>query len=66
MDEVKSVYWFRKAANQGYADAQHSLGVCYFLGNGIKENKEKAKEWFEKAAAQGHKNAQGCLEEYFY
>ena len=65
LDEVEAVKWFRKAAEQGYADAQHALGVCYFLGAGVKCNKDKAKGWFSKAAAQGHKNAKRALDEYF-
>ena len=27
--------WWRKAAEQGYAEAQHNLGVCYVKGEGV-------------------------------
>ncbi len=30
------VYWYRRAAKQGYAPAQNNLGDCYFSGFGIK------------------------------
>lgn len=29
--------WYRKAAEQGYAYAQNSLGRCYENGKGVKE-----------------------------
>jgi len=54
-----------KAANQNYAGAQHALGVCYFLGEGVKINRIKAKERFYKAANLGHENAKSALNEYF-
>ena len=44
----------KKAAEQGDANAQFNLGVCYEKGDGV----EKAVEWWTKAAKQGHANAQ--------
>jgi TPR repeat protein len=55
------VHWFKKAAEQGHAEAQYELGKCYKKGKGIAENKAEAREWFRKAAAQGHKKAQEKL-----
>ena len=49
--------WYRKAAEQGHANAQYELGWCYFLGQGVKENREEAKKWWKKAADQGHLSA---------
>ncbi len=57
--------WWRKAAEQGYSDGQNALGVCYYNGRGIKQNKAKAEEWWKKAAAQGNKHAKENLE-YLY
>ena len=28
-DQVEAVKWYRKAAEQNYAEAQYNLGVCY-------------------------------------
>ena len=28
-DEVEAVKWYRKAAEQNYAEAQYDLGYCY-------------------------------------
>jgi len=47
-----------KAANQGNADAQYQLGLCYFNGNGVRRNYTKAAVWFRMAAEQGHTHAQ--------
>ena len=37
-EEVK---WYRKAAEQGYADAQHNLGYCYANGMGVTKDYAK-------------------------
>ena len=53
---------FRKAADQGFAEAENNLGVLYANGEGVKKDLKQAKKWFEKAAAQGHPAAQRNLE----
>ena len=55
---AEAVKWFRKAAEQGYADAQFSLGCCYYAGDGVTKNITEAVKWFRKAAEQGLANAQ--------
>ena len=49
---------FRKDAEQGNAEAQFSLGICYANGNGVAKDMTKAVEWYRKAAEQGHDKAQ--------
>lgn len=53
----EAVKWFRKAAENGYDDAQYLLGDCYRNGQGVIENDEEAFRWFLKAAEQGHREA---------
>ena len=53
-----AVKWYWKAANQGDAESQLQLGICYVLGKGVPESSETAVEWFEKAAKQGNVEAQ--------
>jgi len=54
-----AVEWYRKAAEQGHADAQFYLGLMYRYGfDGVDENEAIAAEWYRKAAEQGHANAQ--------
>tara|TARA_B100000809_G_scaffold193194_1_gene192130 strand:- start:552 stop:1265 length:714 start_codon:yes stop_codon:yes gene_type:complete len=48
----------RKAAMQGYADAQYYLGVMYDLGDGVAEDDAEAVKWYRMAAEQGYADAQ--------
>ncbi len=56
-DYAEAVKWFRKAAEQGHAQAQNDLGCSYYHGNGVPKNRKKAIEWWKKAAAQGYEIA---------
>ncbi len=47
-----------KAAEQGHATAQRNLGVMYFWGYGVPEDKAKAVKWYTKAGEQGDDSAQ--------
>ena len=57
-DYSEAVKWYRKAAEQGLADAQRNLGLCYINGKGVPENQTEAVKWYRKAAEQGLANAQ--------
>ena len=57
--------WYLKAAEQGNAKAQYSLGYCYYWGKGVEEDKKEALKWYRKAADQGHSDAKECLETDF-
>lgn len=58
--------WYRKAANQGHANAQYELGMMYNNGidswdnSGIPKDSTKAVEWLTKAGNQGL--AEACSE----
>lgn len=52
--------WHAQAA-QGYAKAQHLLGLLFANGNGVPQDYVKAGQWWEKAAAQGNAEAQAFL-----
>lgn len=45
--------WFRKAAEQGNADAQYNLGMAYYKGDGVDRDRQAALMWFKKAADAG-------------
>ncbi|MBR5638306.1 MAG: sel1 repeat family protein, partial [Muribaculaceae bacterium] len=55
---ANAVMLFRKAAEQGSAEAQWYLGDCYYNGNGVDENETEAVKWFRIAAEQGYAPAQ--------
>ena len=57
-DQVEAVTWYRKAAEQGDADAEFNLGRCLHEGLGVKQDKAEAVKWTEKAAEQGIAEAQ--------
>ena len=59
-DFEAAVEWFRKAAEQGLAEAQFNLWVCY-SGKGAAKNLEEAAKWLRKAAEQGLAKAQLVL-----
>jgi hypothetical protein len=52
------VRWYRKAADQGDADAQNNLGAMYGNGEGVAKDDAEAVKWFRKAADQGNASAQ--------
>lgn len=60
-NEREAARWFRKAADQRYADAQAYLGDCYKDGFGVLANPYEAVKWYRKAAEQGHAGAQYVL-----
>ncbi|MBQ9454458.1 MAG: sel1 repeat family protein [Thermoguttaceae bacterium] len=60
-DANEVVRWLRKAAEQGYAPAQTSLGLHYLLGTVVEKDYEMAATWFRKAAEQGDLRAQNHL-----
>lgn len=65
-DAGEAVKWYRLAADQGYADAQLDLAVCYSSGEGVAKDPVVAARLFQQAAEQGVASAQlffgNCLE----
>ena len=53
--------WFTKAAEQGHAGSQNSLGLMCKEGLATLQNDYEAFDWFTKAAEQGHADAQNNL-----
>jgi TPR repeat protein len=50
--------WYRKAAEQGDADAQFNLGDMSNTGEGVTKDRSEARKWYRKAANQGQADAQ--------
>lgn len=55
---TEAVKWYRKAAEQGHADAQLDLSYCYYNGCGVPQDYDEALKWNRNAAEQGIANAQ--------
>lgn len=62
-DDVRAVYWFRRAAEQGDATAQHDLGWMLIQGRGAAADREQGLFWLRKAALQDHEYAKAKLEQ---
>jgi uncharacterized protein len=46
-----AVKWYQRAAGQGYADAQNTVGEMYLAGLGVQQSTMQAYVWFSLAAA---------------
>jgi TPR repeat protein len=64
-DLDQAIFWYKKAAEQGDAEAQNHLGFMYEhfghmyeFGLMGEEGFEQAAYWYRKAAEQGHRDAQ--------
>lgn len=57
----EAVEWYRKAAEQGHAEALRSLGVCYQEGFGVLQSWDEAARWYRQAADKGDSNAMNNL-----
>ncbi len=57
-DYAQAVQWYRKAAEQGVAEAQNNLGGMYAEGRGVRQDLALAQELFGKACQNGY--PKGC------
>lgn len=65
--KLKPYDWYKKAADQGHAEAQNGLGMLFQKGyGGVLQSNELAFQWYEKAAWQGLAVAQYNLGYCYY
>jgi len=57
-NDSEALEWYRKAAENGNAEAQIELGKRYFEGRGVSTNEDEAVVWYRKAADKGNTEAQ--------
>jgi len=60
-DYTKAMFWYKKAAEQGSAEARYHIGELYYKGRGVKKNYREAFKWFHKAALQNYAGAEFSL-----
>jgi TPR repeat protein len=53
-------------AKAGHADAQHLLGLMYYMGRGVARDYKQAMTWHRKAALQGKADAQYVVGAMYY
>lgn len=61
-DIKESIFWYKKAAQNGNIYAQMSLGRFYDQGIGVAVDKKQSLYWFTLAAVNGDKTAQQNIE----
>ena len=61
-NEIEGAKWYRKAAEQGNAEAQSLLGACYWEGQGVPKDYVLAYMWLNLSAAAGDALAQKARE----
>ena len=57
-DHAEAVQWYRRAAEQGYAGGQRSLGRMYENGRGVQRDRAETVRLYRLAAEQGDRLAQ--------
>ena len=60
-NDAEALKWYRRAADQGFTEAQYTLGNVYEDGTGVMQDYAEAMRWYRMAAAQGHAGAQNNL-----
>lgn len=58
---TKAMYWYRQAAEQGFAGAQNNLAFMYEQGLGVPRDESEAAKWYRRAAVQKDAYAQHSL-----
>ena len=65
-DNKKAILLFYKSAKLGNADAQCSIGIMYYLGEGVLKDLKKAASWWYQAAQKNHARSQYYLGVLYY
>ena len=65
-DKATAASYFLKSARQNHVPAQYAIAVCLYNGEGIKEDKNAAREWMKKAAASGNDDAKSFLQSHSF
>lgn len=53
--------WYKKAADQGNANALYSLGLMYESGRGVKQSLPDAINYYKQSATKNHQAATSAL-----
>ncbi|KAF9976760.1 hypothetical protein BGZ73_007895 [Actinomortierella ambigua] len=56
-DAALAFQWYRRAAEQGHAEAQYTTAQCYEHGRGVPQSYSDAAVWYRHAAHQAHREA---------
>lgn len=65
-DKAEAFSWWKKAAEEGYTEAQFVIGRFYSDGIGVNKDEKEAFAWWKKAADQDYDFAQICVGRCYY
>ena len=60
-DDAAALKWYRRAAEQGLAQAQSRLGTAYAYGHSLEQDFDQAATWCRLGAEQGDVGGQLCM-----
>ena len=60
-----AVEWYKKGIERGYNRAYYNLAKCYYNGNGVEKDKNKAYELYRKAAELGIEEAASIINNWY-
>lgn len=66
LDYKQAVYWYKKAAELGFAEAQYRLAHCFYNGYGVERDFKQAVYWCRKAVEQRYTLAQYSLGQCYF
>jgi TPR repeat protein len=61
VDKAKALSLYKKAADQGYADAQYRMAISMLYGKSTERDERHGRKWLSMAAKNGHQTAQNLL-----
>jgi TPR repeat protein len=64
-DTAQALDWFRRAAAQGHASAEHQMGQLYDFGFGVAQDDAQALAWYRKAAEHGSAAAARAIGDFY-
>ena len=60
-DELRAIEFWSEAADLGVTEALYELGLAYYHGDLVAQDKTKGLRYLESAAMQGHTDSRHCL-----
>ena len=65
-DYAQAITLYSSLAEQGNVDAQHSLGVMYYNGQGVPHDAKESFKWYMLAAEQGNVKSQAAISSMYF
>jgi TPR repeat protein len=65
-DYSQAIFWYRKAADQGWTVAFGQIGECYEFGFGVEKNLAEAANWYLRASSKGDTTSMYRLGRCYY